>query len=209
MAARGRPRDLEARERIVAAGATLFVRDGYVATTVGSIAAEAQVAVKTIYAAYSNKLGVLSAAHDRAVLGDKGLTPLLEHAWVRSLADASSVDAAWEEAASRLAESTARVAPILRVIHAAAADPAVGALLAALRRQRTTFSLGLAGVLLALPGARQGATSRAADIIYATMTVECYDLFVTERGWTIDQWRDWAHDTVGRELIVESHPQES
>ena len=32
------------------------------------------------------------------------------------------------------------------------------------------------------------------------MTVESYTLFVTERGWTLDQWRDWAHVTVAREL---------
>ena len=64
MAAKGRPRDEAARERIVRAATELFVRDGYVATTIGAIAEQAQVAVKTIYAAYGNKLGVLSAAHD-------------------------------------------------------------------------------------------------------------------------------------------------
>lgn len=200
MASKGRPRDEAARERIVTAATELFIRDGYVATTIGSIADRAQVAVKTIYAAYGNKLGVLTAAHDRTVLGDGEPARLLEHAWVRALPKAESVDAAWTEAASRLAESTARAAPVMAVIHAAAADPGVAELLVDLRRQRHAFSLGLARLLLDLPGADRLRTSRVADVLYATMTVESYTLFVTERGWTLDQWREWAHDTVAREL---------
>ncbi len=202
MAAKGRPRDEAARERIVAAATALFVRDGYVATTIGAIAEQAQVAVKTIYAAYGNKLGVLSAAHDRAVLGGSEPIPLLEHPWVRALVETESALVAWTEAASRLAESTARVAPVLTVIHQAAADPGVADLLADLRRQRHAFSLGLARILLDLPGASPKVTGRVADVIYATMTVESYTLFVTERGWALDQWRNWAHDTVAREIAA-------
>jgi AcrR family transcriptional regulator len=200
MATKGRPRDDAARERIVAAATELFTREGYVATTIGQIAEQAQVAVKTIYAAYGNKLGVLSAAHDRAVLGGDEPIPLLEHPWVRALITVESVESAWANAADNLAESTARVAPILTVIHEAAADPGVTELLADLRRQRHAFSLGLARILLNLPGGSATATDRVADVIYATMTVESYALFVTERGWALDQWRDWAHDTVAREL---------
>ncbi|ASR38108.1 hypothetical protein BAY61_27335 [Prauserella marina] len=201
MAVRGRPRDEAARERIVAAGAELFIRDGYVATTIGAIAERAQVAVKTIYAAYGNKLGVLSAAHDQAVLGDTEPVRLLDHDWVSALTDAGSVQAAWADAAIHLAASTARAAPVLTAIHAAAADRGVADLLTDLRRQRHAFSLGLARILLDLPGAvPPESTSRVADVIYATMTVESYTLLVTERGWSLDQWRDWAHDTIAREL---------
>lgn len=203
MAVRGRPRDEAARERIVAAATSLFVRDGYVSTTVSAIAQEADAAVKTLYAAYDSKLGVLSATHDHAVLGNAEPTPLLQHAWVRALAAAESVEAAWAGATVHLAESTARSAPILTVIHAAAADPGVAELHAQLRRQRHGFSLGLARILLRLPGAApQAGTSRVADILYATMTAESYTLFVTERGWTLEQWREWAHDVVARELTA-------
>lgn len=74
-----------------------------------------------------------------------------------------------------------------------------------LRRQRYAFSLGLVRILLGLPGARRGVTGRAADVLYATMTVESYALFVTERGWALSEWRDWAHVTVARELSVARH----
>lgn len=204
MALRGRPRDEAARERIVSAATELFVQDGYLATTIGAIAERAQVAVKTIYTAYGNKLGILSAAHDRAVRGDSEPTPLLEHAWVRALADAESVEAAWAEASTHLAVSTARVAPILAVMHAAAADPSVAELLAGLRRQRHVFSVGLARILLDRPGATDVPTTRIADLLYATMSVECFTLYVTERGWTVDEWRDWTHGVIARELATAS-----
>lgn len=204
MAVRGRPRDEAARERIVTAGTELFIRDGYVATTIGAIAEQAQVAVKTIYAAYNNKLGVLSAAHDRAVLGAGEPARLLDHDWVQALSAAGSVQAAWADASTHLAASTARVAPILTAIHAAAADPGVAELLADLRRQRHAFSLGLARALLDLPGAApRDAVRRIADVLYATMTVESYTLFVTECDWSLETWRDWAHDTVAHELTPE------
>ncbi|WP_293697965.1 TetR/AcrR family transcriptional regulator [uncultured Agrococcus sp.] len=202
MAAKGRPRDEAARERIVTAATALFVRDGYVATTIGAIAEQAQVAVKTIYAAYGNKLGVLSAAHDRAVAGGGESIPLLEHPWVRALTKAESPQEAWAEAVNKLAESTARVAPILAVSHQAAADPGIADLLTDLRQQRYLFSFGLARILLDLPGGDREASGRVADVIYATMSVESYTLFVTERGWTLGQWRNWAHDTVARENIA-------
>lgn len=200
MATKGRPRDEAARERIVSAATDLFLRHGYVAATVSAVAEQAQVAVKTIYAAYGNKLGMLRAAHDRAVLGNGTPLPLIKHSWVQSLSNAESAQAAWNDAADQLAESTARVAPILTVIHHAAADPGVAALLDELRRQRHTFSLGLAQILADLPGADGGAVDRVADVIYATMTVESYALFVTERCWTLGQWREWARETVARAL---------
>lgn len=205
MAARGRPKDEAARERIVAAGTELFARDGYVGTTIGAIAAQAQVAVKTIYSAYGNKLGVLAAAHDHAVLGDTESARLLDHDWVRGLSDARSVHEAWGEAATRLAASTARSAPLLTVLNSAAADPDVATYLADLRRHRHAFTLGLARILLDLPGAGpRRLTSRVADVLYATMTAESYTLFVTERGWSLDEWRDWAHGAVARELTPDS-----
>ncbi|MDO5662237.1 MAG: TetR/AcrR family transcriptional regulator [Brachybacterium sp.] len=200
MAARGRPRDNAARERIVAAATDLFVRDGYVATTIGMIAQQARVAVKTIYSAYTNKLGVLSAVHDTSVAGGSEPLPLLEHEWVHAVAAAESVQAGWERAATELAVSTARAAPVLAVIHAAAADPEVARLLSDLRRQRLQFSRGMARVLAGLPGAAPDRVERVADVLYAVLSCESYTLFVTERGWALELWRDWAHGVVLTEL---------
>lgn len=189
------------RKRIIAAATELFCRDGYLTTTMGDIAAQAGVAVQTLYLAYGSKVGILAAAHDIAIVGDEQPVPLLERDWVQQLPDADSVTAGWDQTLEQLAPSTQRVAPIYTAIAGAAADPDVAELLATLREQRHRSSHTLAQLLLALPGANPAADpERVGDVLYATLTAETYTLLVTERSWPAARWRDWVHETVAREL---------
>src|SRR3954471_18080853 len=75
------------RARIVAAATRLFVRDGYLTTTMAAIAAEAEVAVQSLYLGFGSKLGILSAALDVAIAGDDEPVPLLQRGWARELAE--------------------------------------------------------------------------------------------------------------------------
>ena len=188
------------RERIIAAATDLFTRNGYLRTTMGDIAGEAGVAVQTLYLAYGSKVGILSAAHDTAIVGDEEPVPLLEREWVRQLPNAPSVDEGWVQVLDRLAPSTVRVAPIYTAIGAAGSDPDVGDLLSTLREQRHRSTQVLGELLLELPGAADASPDRVADVLYATLTAETYTMLVAERGWTVEQWRRWVHDTVTREL---------
>lgn len=198
---RGRPRNEAARSRIVQAATALFLQDGYMATTVGDIADEAGVALQTIYSAYASKVGVLAAAHDAAIAGDEP-TPLLDREWAQRLPEQATVEEAWAETVRHVARATEQVAPIYAVIESAAADPDVADLLTTLRAQRYRFSSVLAERLLPLPGGDPGADPRrVADVLYATLSVASYIPLVTERGWTTEQWREWAHDTGARELF--------
>lgn len=198
---RGRPRDAEARERILAAASELFVSQGYTATTMSGIAQAAGVAVQTLYAAFGSKVGVLSAVHDVALVGDDEPTPMLDRDWAQQVADAPTVAEGWALIMAHQPQTTVRVAPVYSAIQAAAADPEVGALLADLRAQRLRHSQEMADRLLALPEARgPEVRDRVADVLYATTSAESYALFVVERGWSAQAWRSWVHDTVLREL---------
>lgn len=196
---RGRPRNEAARAKIIDAGSELFSRDGYARTTMGDIAARAGVAVQTIYSAFGSKLGVLAAAHDVAVVSDDAPVPLLDREWFGCLLAAKSIEAASTVAVTHVTASTERVAPIYGVIQSASADPDVAALLADLRHQRHQFSHSLARQLIKVPGAGSDGT-RLADTLYATLCVETYALYVTECGWPVERWREWARDVVTREL---------
>lgn len=196
-----RARGAATRERIIRAAIDRFARDGYLATTVADIAAEAGTAVQTLYLAYGSKVGILTAAHDVSLVGDQEPVPLLERPWVGAVRASTTVAEGWEQTAEHLWSTTERVAPVYSAIRAATADPDVAALAADLREQRATAGRVLAEVLLSLPGARPDADlDRVADIIYATMTVETYELLVTERGWPVEAWRAWTHHVVAREL---------
>src|ERR687893_353998 len=70
----------ETRRRIVEAAARLFVREGYAATSIAAIAAEAGVAVPTVYATLRSKAGVLRAVVDLTVRGDDDAAPLAARA---------------------------------------------------------------------------------------------------------------------------------
>ena len=204
---RGRPRDTAARARILVAAGRQLVADGYATMTMSGIATEAGVAVQTLYVAYGSKAGVVSAVHDRTLVGDDAPVPLLERDWVARLAEMPTVVEAWASVVEHLSPTTVRVAPVHTAIHAASADPEMGALLRDLRSQRHEFGRELATRLLALPGARGGeAVDRVADVLYAVVGPETHDLFVTQRGWSVEEWRGWVHDTVLRELTESRGP---
>ncbi|MDQ6524469.1 TetR/AcrR family transcriptional regulator [Nocardioides sp. LHD-245] len=202
-ARRGRPRDDAARQRIVGAASALFEQRGFVGTTIVDIAAEAGVAVQTIYQAYGSKVGLLGAAHDVALAGDDDPVALAERAWFLALRDAPSPAAAWQEALAALHLGTARVAPLYAAMLAAEADPDVAGLLVAMRAQRAEFSRLLAEQVAACPGGEGLDRARLADVIYAVESVESHALLVTQRGWSVEAWRAWVCDVVLREISAD------
>lgn len=202
MRGRGRPRDEQARRRIAAAACALFVRDGYVATTIAGIAAHANVSVQTIYSAYASKVGVLKAAHDFAI-GGGDVRPLLDQEWAQNIEQVSTVEEAWRTAADHIAEATEKVASIYFVIQSAAADPDVALLLDELHEQRHRFSRTLVDRLLTLPGVRPEAQGqRVAELLYTCASIASYDPLVVECGWTLEEWRNWFFELGSREFIA-------
>lgn len=197
---RGRPRNAAARARIIETATRLFVHQGYLATTVGDIAAEAEVAVQTIYSAYQSKVGLLATCIDIALAGDDEPVPLAERDWFRALDEEPSAADAWLTTLARMHVMTARVAPIYSVMLAAEADPDVESLIQAGREQRAEFARLLVEQMAALPGGEDFDQGRVADLVYATESVESYALLVTQRGWSLEQWHDWVRDVVLREL---------
>src|SRR3977135_917951 len=64
------------RAQIREAAQRLFERDGYAATTMAAIAAEAGVALKTVYVAFETKSGVLGVLWRLRRRGDQGELPV-------------------------------------------------------------------------------------------------------------------------------------
>jgi AcrR family transcriptional regulator len=70
---------------VLDAARELFAEHGYVATTIGAIAARAGVSPETVYAAFGNKRSLLSGLPDVAIAGDDAPVPILERSWVKEL----------------------------------------------------------------------------------------------------------------------------
>jgi len=71
----------ETRRRILRAALELFVRDGYGATNLQDIAAEAGVAVQTIYFVFGNKRTLLKELVDVTIAGDDEPVATMDRPW--------------------------------------------------------------------------------------------------------------------------------
>ena len=194
---RRRERAAVTRQEIVEAAAKLMLSGGYVASSIGAIAAEAGVAVQTIYNSVGNKADVLSAVLDRAAAGPDA--PALVPAVMRyRVAAATSAPVIIRILADWFLEVNERTADVFRVIsQAAAVDPDV----AELERRRAAARLHnygeAASSLRALRGLSGGMSDHeAAAAIWAVGHPQVYRTLVTELGWAPQAYRDWVEKTL-------------
>src|SRR5690349_19097389 len=73
------------RRAILEAAERLFLQDGYPATTMEAIAAEAGVSLKTAYLPFSTKSGLLRALWDLRLKSDDADAPVVHHEWFREV----------------------------------------------------------------------------------------------------------------------------
>src|ERR671937_2765734 len=73
------------RREILEAAQRLFENQGYVATTMAAIAAEAGVALKTVYVAFETKSGLLRALWHLLLRGDEDDVAMPDRRWYRDV----------------------------------------------------------------------------------------------------------------------------
>jgi AcrR family transcriptional regulator len=178
-----------------------FLGDGYAATTVASIAADAGVSVEMVYKAYGGKAGLVRALWETALAGEGPV-----HAEVRSdevstaETDPVLIIASW----ARLSREVApRMAPILLLVRAAAAtDPEMQRLQDELAAQRLVRMAHNADAL-AQPGhLRQGIThGQARDVLLTYTAPEIYELLVLRQGWSLEDYSRFIRQGVAAALL--------
>jgi AcrR family transcriptional regulator len=190
---------------MLAAARTLFVEHGYATTSMQAIAAEAGVAVQTLYFTFTTKRAILKELVDVEVAGDTAPVSTLERPWV-----AEAMAAPPAEQVRILVTATARiharVAEVLEVVRSAAAvDAEIAELWRTNISQRHTVLATFAGALAAKNGLRAGVDAvRAADIMLAVLAPEVYLLLIRERGWSVEAWQEWVTDALARQLLPDS-----
>ncbi|WP_027341134.1 TetR/AcrR family transcriptional regulator [Hamadaea tsunoensis] len=192
------------RERMLKAARQLFVENGYTATKMQAIAAEAGVAVQTLYFTFDNKRAILKELLDVEVAGDALPITSLDRPWAAQALAAPPADML-RQLVAKTAEIHDRVAPILEVVRSAAAtDPEIAELWQTNITQRHTVMAVFTGALAAKGGLRGGINAlRAADVALAIMAPEIYLLLTRDRGWSEQEWAEWAASTLARSLLTE------
>lgn len=188
------------RRRMLSAAYDLFCDQGYRATTMAAVAEKAGVAVQTLYFTFHTKDELLQAVHDWTVLTDDPTPPPLQ-AWYRSAMAEPDPAKAIALIVSGSAGIAARVAPMMPVFHAVAAEPA-GAVYARAEELRGEGMRHLVTGLRSKAPFRKGLTvDRAVDLLVVLLGPECYRSFVIERGWSPKRWIHWTCAVLTRELF--------
>ena len=167
-----------------------------------ALAAEAGVAVQTLYLSWGSKVAILEAAHDLAVVGDAEPIPVLGRPWVAEARAEPDGPKALDIVLSNARRINVRVASIYGVIQAGAADPEVAALLSRIRAQRLSTMRALAEDLAAKPGfASSQSIEWAADHLYAVASIEFFELLVVQRRWSVEAFDRWAYEITAARLF--------
>lgn len=189
------------RAKIVAAATELFLTDGFVTTTMASIAKEAGVAVQTLYMSFGSKTAILQAAFDEALRGPEA-SDLRESDWYqRALADEDGA-AALRLFCEQSSLVMGRAAPLFDVMRSASADPEVGEMLVHNKRLRYEGFRHMVASIATRAGFNPAlSVEDAHGIVYTVLSEDCYLLLATEHGWTREQWVAWVIATLEAQLF--------
>jgi AcrR family transcriptional regulator len=187
---------------MVEAARELFIERGYGATALQDVADRAGVAVQTIYFTFGNKRTLLKELADVTVAGDDRPVATVDRPWFREALTAGTADEQIRALVHGAREVLDRVAPITEVLRTAATvDPEVAALWRDDTDPRYTVYATAAQALVAKPGARAGMSAEhAADVMFGLLSPELYLVFVRDRGWSPEQWEQWASQTLRAQL---------
>jgi len=202
-ASRRRSQAVASRARIVEAARRRFLADGYRATTLAAVAADADVSVETVYKAFRNKPGLLKAVFDVAVAGDAEPIPVMEREFVAQIDAEPEPAAKIHLYADHLARTIPRTAEIQLLVRGTAAiDPDIGAVWRQMQDERLTGMTAFAVHLHDRGCLRDEVTAQSArDILWTYNSVEVYELLVVERGWTVERYRDFVADALVAALL--------
>jgi AcrR family transcriptional regulator len=197
------------RREILEAAQRLFERQGYAATTMAAIAAEAGVALKTVYVAFETKGGVLGGLWNLRLRGERDEVPVAEQAWYREVVDEPDPERQLRLNARNSRARKVRIAALLDVIRSGAlVEPDINALW---NRIETDYHANQRVIVESLDqkqALRPGLdVERATDILWTLNHPNLWQLLVGQRRWTPEEYEHWCGDLACSQLL--KHPPEA
>jgi AcrR family transcriptional regulator len=192
----------ETRRQILRAAQRLFEEQGYALTSMAAIAAEADVALKTVYLAFDTKSGLMRGLWDTLLRGEPDIAVAQQPWYLEMLHEADPVRQLQLDARNSTAVKK-RVCNLLLVLRdGAASDPEVDALWQLIN---TDFYANQHEVVRSLhrkKALQRGLdVNRATDILWTLIHPDVWHLLVGARGWTPERYEKWLADTTCAQLL--------
>jgi AcrR family transcriptional regulator len=196
------------RQAILEAAQRLFQRQGYAATSMPAIAAEAGVALKTVYVAFETKARLLHALWDARLGGDEEAIPVFERAWYRHVLEEPSPERKLRLVAAQARVVKTRSGALLEVIrNAASVDAEMAALWHHIQTKLHDVQRAIVEQLHHKNALARGLDlDTATDILWTLNHPAQWQLLVRERGWTAEQYEQWLGDIFCSQLLREVKP---
>jgi AcrR family transcriptional regulator len=196
----------QTRAAVVEAARRLFLRDGFAATTIAAIAAQAKVSVETIYKAFGGKPGLVRAICATALTGEGPVPAETRSDELQAQQpDPRKIIRGWGKLTTEVAP---RIAPILLLIRSAAAtDPEMAALRAEMDTSRLTRMTSNARNLAEAGHLRDDITAeQAGEVLWTYSSPELYELLVLGRGWPAERYSTFIADAMIAALLPPEPP---
>lgn len=192
----------QTRRAILDAAAKLFVDPGYAATPLTAVAAEAGVAVQTVYAVFGNKRQLLSDLVDVTLVGDDEQVAMADRPFVTDIRALTGLRAKLTRYARHLAETHARQVHVMLALAGAATADADAAAIWRKNLEDRRHGMMMFAADLAATGEVLVSQDRAADVLWLAQDVRNYDWLVRERGWPVERFERWFVDGVAAVLAA-------
>jgi len=161
------------------------------------------VSVETIYKAFANKVGLLKAAFDVAIMGDDEPIPMLERDLVRRIRAEPDPRHKLRIYGQHLAEAGPRASALQLLMRGAAVSDREAA-----RMWDRMLTERLTGMTLFARELNEEGLLRtdisfevARDVLWTYNSVELYDLLVLQRGWTDERYGRFIADALIAALL--------
>lgn len=189
------------RSAIVEAALQLFTANGYVATSIQSVADEAGVAVQTVYAGFGHKRELLRKVLEATVVGADAETLTESPAW-SAIAEEPDPRRRAELDAAFTAKISRRVAPVMKVLReASTVDPDFAATMAEITAQRRR-DMKAAATLLAGSDGLKVSLEQAVATLYVLYNPETFTALTVDFGWSEKRYERWVAETLYRTLLA-------
>ncbi|MGH2841144.1 MAG: TetR/AcrR family transcriptional regulator [Solirubrobacteraceae bacterium] len=191
------------RAQILDAAKRLFDDHGYSATTMAAIAAEAGVALKTVYLAFASKSGVLRALWNRLLRGDDEDVPVGVRQWYLEVLEEPDPERQLRLNARNARAVKERVGGLLEIIRSASSvDPDIGALWERIQSDFYDNQRAIIDTLAERGALRPGlGADEAADLLWTLNHPAVWGLLVSRRGWTPERFEEWLADAFCSQLL--------